>query len=610
MSSEGKISAKDVSLSELMKDKFDIEFFQREYRWEKSHITQLIDDLTGEFSACYKEGSVQKDVAKYSYYFLGPVILRGNEASEKKSIIDGQQRITSLTLLFIYLKHRSEYGKEHLSNLIYSEKYGEKSFNMTDPEREDVLKALFDNGECAIEQAKSETVRNIIERFNDINDVFPDDIIREHNIKHFIDWLMNKVIVVRVLSDSDEQTQKIFETMNDRGLSLTPAEMLKGYVISKIAEEHRHVINNIWKEKIERLHKISKDADLKFFQTWFRAKYANKMREGKVGSKNEDFEIIGTKFHQWFQDHHKNIIGIETEDEFYDFFKENGEFSKFVDYYILIKTPATDTILPNLLYIQNWGIAESLQDTILLAGLLSSDAIDIIHNKINAASKYIEIFVVSRRTNHRNCGQASIKYTMFGVAKEIRNKSFDESQTILQIKVNAINEEWDGLQGFMLNGINKKFVKHFLARITAYLDSLGGKHTYYKDYYNYKTSGKPFEIEHIISDKYEEYYREVFDDKSDFSVWRNAICSLGLLPNGNNQSYNAAKYESKLPHYIKENAYMQSLCTEFYIKNTNFTNNPKFQELNLEPMSIINRENLKKRISVLEHFYAQIWGNI
>ena len=64
-----------------------------------------------------------------------------NPDDGKKSIIDGQQRITSITLMLIYLnqlqKDRTE--KVNISELIFSEKYGEKSFNMTDDDREDCL---------------------------------------------------------------------------------------------------------------------------------------------------------------------------------------------------------------------------------------------------------------------------------------------------------------------------------------------------------------------------------------------------------------------------------------------------------------------------------------
>ena len=75
--------------------------------------------------------------------------------------------------------------------------------------------------------------------------------------------------------------------MNDRGLNLSPTEMLKGYVISKISDPKKRLeINDIWKEQIQKLHEYDDTADQAFFQAWFRGKYANTIRPGKVGAEN------------------------------------------------------------------------------------------------------------------------------------------------------------------------------------------------------------------------------------------------------------------------------------------------------------------------------------
>ena len=130
-----KIDADDRSISEILKDqKFTIDYFQREYRWQEKHIKLLIEDLTTTFLKSYKEGDKRSEVANYQSYYLGPVVFSVNTESGKKSIIDGQQRITSITLLLIYLNHLQKENpqKVNISELIFSEKYGEKSFNMSD----------------------------------------------------------------------------------------------------------------------------------------------------------------------------------------------------------------------------------------------------------------------------------------------------------------------------------------------------------------------------------------------------------------------------------------------------------------------------------------------
>ena len=132
---KNRIEAKDTSINALLKDqKFTIDYFQREYRWKEKHIKLLIEDLTTTFLKSYKSTDKRSEVANYQTYYLGPVVFSINAENGKKSIIDGQQRITSITLLLIYLNHlQSEISqKVNITELIFSEKYGEKSFNMND----------------------------------------------------------------------------------------------------------------------------------------------------------------------------------------------------------------------------------------------------------------------------------------------------------------------------------------------------------------------------------------------------------------------------------------------------------------------------------------------
>ena len=113
------------------------------------------------------------------------------------------------------------------------------------------------------------------------NDVFP----------FFIDWLKFNVILVEIIAYSDENAYTIFETMNDRGLNLTPSEMLKGFLLSRFDEAQlRQKANANWKIAMQGLHEYEKDEDQRFIQAWFRAQYAETIRPGKAGSKNEDFE--------------------------------------------------------------------------------------------------------------------------------------------------------------------------------------------------------------------------------------------------------------------------------------------------------------------------------
>ena len=605
---KNKIEAKNTNINTLLKNqKFTIDYFQREYRWQEKHIKILLDDLTATFLKSFNTEHKRTEVANYPNYYLGPMVFSVNPDDGKRSIIDGQQRITSITLLLIYLNHLQKNSEQQvsISELIFSERFGEKSFNMTDEIREPCLKALFECGEYIVKDDEDETVKNMVARYYDIEQFFPEELAKK-TLPFFIDWLIENVVIVEIITYSDESAYTIFETMNDRGLNLTPTEMLKGYVLSKITDrKQRNDINKLWKNLMQELHDYGETADQSFFQAWFRAKYAVSIRPGKAGSENQDFEIIGSRFHNWFKDNHQDLFKLGSSDEFYIFFKTAFPF--FVKWYLAAWDAQAefDKMIPHINYINEWGIAESLQEPLILASINLNDSDDIIKKKIDDVARYIETFTVRRAINYRKFGQTTIKYTMFNVIKRIRNNDIITLDANLFNEVQSIPENWDNVCDFGMHGQNKRFVKHFLSRISSYLDNLVGKDTTYVTYQY--PNGKQFEIEHIWANKFEEH-RDEFEQEGDFQKWRNSIGALILLPQGTNQSFSSDKYEEKIKHYLKENTYAQTLNQAYYIKNPNFLKSEIIQRLGFEAHIQFKKEDIVKRTKLVQCLCEELWS--
>src|SRR5215204_3342275 len=87
----------------LSGQKYAVDYYQRDYKWEEKQVRELIEDLTTSFLEHYDPSHSPGKVADYGRYFLGSVII-SNKAG-KRFIVDGQQRLTSLTLLLIYLRN-------------------------------------------------------------------------------------------------------------------------------------------------------------------------------------------------------------------------------------------------------------------------------------------------------------------------------------------------------------------------------------------------------------------------------------------------------------------------------------------------------------------------
>src|SRR5262245_77834 len=131
------IDAHSRSIRQLLSGaRYSLDYYQREYKWETENIEELLDDLESQFFENYRDGDERRKVAQYEHYFLGSIII--NNENGKKYVIDGQQRLTSLTLLLIFL-HNFQKDRPvtvDVQSLIFSEKYGRKAFNFDVEDRE------------------------------------------------------------------------------------------------------------------------------------------------------------------------------------------------------------------------------------------------------------------------------------------------------------------------------------------------------------------------------------------------------------------------------------------------------------------------------------------
>ena len=604
---ENKIEAKNRSIAEVLTSKkYTVDYYQREFSWQQKHIEQLVTDLSTAFLNEYEPSHERQEVENYNSYYLGPFVL--SEKGGKRSIIDGQQRLTSLTLILVFLNNRQKVSgvDEAVESMIFSEKFGKKSFNIDVPERTDCLQALFEHGVYVLPADADASTKNMVERYEDISEAFPKEIDAAA-LPFFIDWFKERVVLVEILAYSDDNAYTIFETMNDRGLNLTSTEMLKGYLLSRFKDDElRRKTNDYWKSTIIELQGYDKDEDQQFIQSMLRAKYAVTIRPGKAGSTNEDFEKIGTRFHNWFRDN-LQLMGLDKafESDFSTFV--NVDFKFYVDAYKRIKRSeeSLTSQLPSVHFIKQWGIASSLKYPLLLAPLLPTDSADTANEKINLVAKYIEIYCVRRSVNFRTFGATSIRYTMYTLAKEIRDQSLEELRSTLAGKLAQMDEGWGAFQHFRLHGQNKVFVKYLLSRISGYVDQLAGQPSDFGTYYH-KNIGKPFEIEHIWSQHFSEHQEE-FDQHHDFDEHRNRIGALVLLPRGTNQSYGDKPYLIKQEHYIKENLLVKSLCPLAYQNNPNFKKLIDECGLQFRAHTQFTKSDVEERQRLYQMISMQIW---
>jgi hypothetical protein len=189
--------------------------------------------------------------------------------------------------------------------------------------------------------------------------------------------------------------------------------------------------------------------------------------------------------------------------------------------------------------------------------------------------------------------------------KELRDKSLGELQALLMIRLEDMEESWDAFDRFRLHGQNKTFVKYLLSRLSGYVDKLAGESTNFGHYFH-KSIGKPFEIEHIWSQHFEEHTDE-FDQQHDFEDYRNRLGGLVLLPRGTNQSYGDKPYAQKQQHYIKENLLAKSLCALTYENNPNFKAVVNEHNLPFRAHNDFKKADLEARQALYQAICEDIW---
>lgn len=170
-------------------------------------LFELLDDLAEKFLGSYEPGHERSAVETHGHYFLGSIVI--SERDAKQFIIDGQQRLTTLSLLLIHVHPllTDAEQKGQLAELIFSQKYGKRSLNLDVPERTACMEAMYE-GDTVDETDQPESVSNILTRYQDVEEKFPDDLSGA-TLLYFADWLIENDHLVEITAFSDEEAYTI-----------------------------------------------------------------------------------------------------------------------------------------------------------------------------------------------------------------------------------------------------------------------------------------------------------------------------------------------------------------------------------------------------------------
>ncbi len=262
------MEAKATTLLNFIKDnqknQFVIPIYQRLYSWEKEQCKQLWDDII-------KIGGNDK----MDGHFIGSIlyVLDGiTHSNNALLIIDGQQRLTTITLLLTALRNHlsDEVKRKEIEDhyLINSNKDGDKKFRLILSESDkDTLLSLIDKNR----RKPSEPSLKIVENFK----LFEEWVSNTDKLETIFKGLEKLMIVEIALEKGKDDPQLIFESMNSKGIELTQTDLIRNYIVMETEiEKQEGFYNKYWKDMEEKFKQ-----DEKLFDRFVRHYLTIKTRE-------------------------------------------------------------------------------------------------------------------------------------------------------------------------------------------------------------------------------------------------------------------------------------------------------------------------------------------
>ncbi len=235
-------------IKDNQKNQLVIPIYQRLYSWEKEQCKQLWDDII-------KIGGNDK----MDRHFIGSIlyVLNGNKHSGNPLlIIDGQQRLTTITLLLTALRDHlnDEDKRKEIENhyLINSDKDGDKKFRLILSESDkDTLLYLIDKDR----RKPSELSSKIVENFK----LFEKWISQNTNKLETIFKGLEKLMIVWIALKEKDDPQLIFESMNSKGMELTQTDLIRNYIVMETeVEKQEGFYNKYWRAMEEKFKQNKK----------------------------------------------------------------------------------------------------------------------------------------------------------------------------------------------------------------------------------------------------------------------------------------------------------------------------------------------------------------
>lgn len=231
---------------------FSIPLYQRPYAWEVEQADALLEDLLGFL------GDSNSPIDELSPYFLGSIVLIKSDGSAEAEVVDGQQRLTTLTILLSVLREViSEEVAKELTSYLYEKgslvKGTKNRYRLTLRERdaqffrdhiqnEGGIEKLLEHKNSILPDSQAHLRDNALHLLEKLQKLSGEQCFR------LAQFLITGCLLVVVSTPDMDSAYRIFSVLNDRGLDLSHSDILKSEIIGKIPVDQQEHYNRRWED--------------------------------------------------------------------------------------------------------------------------------------------------------------------------------------------------------------------------------------------------------------------------------------------------------------------------------------------------------------------------
>lgn len=594
-----------------------IDFYQRDYRWKSEPVLRLLDDIFFKFREAYarhKDLDPKNIAAKSPWYYLNTYVT--NKVDGKVYIVDGQQRLTTLSLILMKLRHMAKLFGSGLENWIEGKIAGHSGYDldfwMNHVNHKATQKSIYEGRPLReIDTSSGVTAENMVNNYNTISGWLDKELKDKRAFEAFTFFFLHRLVLVH-LDVAQTDVSMVFEVINDRGVRLRPFEILKGKLLGQIDKQEldQDNYNGLWEDKAAAINAFGEDELDSFFRFFLKAKFAKTRKEGQ--------RFDGDYHRAMFESDMDERLGLlHNPARVKEFLR--GDFTYYTDLFLKVREAYSKDQPKHRPVYFNALMDLDAPFHLVLSSCVPNDPEE--DQKITTIAREIDrYFCLLQLQGVYDSNEFAA--SLYSISEFIRNKGLDAVRPAFEAQlVNAIATrratEAEAVQplsyaAFKQTGVmdfGKGFTRYFFGRVDEFLAenmNLKPKHSL-ADLVNKTGANTGFHVEHILS--WNEENEQLFGgDEERFEQERNRLGGILLLKGKDNISSSNEPYAEKLKSYANTLYWNETLRADTYKSKLDMEAFKKRFGLELEPYERFGPDELEKRHKLLFTLIGLIWA--